>query len=141
MPGVKTGIEKARRTAVELGELSHDEAEKIAAWLKRDVQDAGRHLAEDSHEIGDWLRFDIDQIEDRLLDMFTAVADRTRLDILELQHDLQQDPPYLSGEITGPGSLHCTQCNHSISFNHTARIPPCPNCGNESFRRWPVETS
>ncbi len=141
LPTLKHSLDKARETAVELGELSHDEAEKIALWLKRDAQDAGKHLAEDRHELSGWLRFDIDQIEDRLLQMFTSVADKTRLEIQQLQQTLEQDPPHMSGEITAPGTLYCTQCNDTIISNHTTRIQPCPNCGNESFRRWPVEQS
>lgn len=141
VPTLKHSVEKARETAVELGELTHEEAEKIAMWLKRDARDAGKHLAENSHELADWLRFDIDQIENRLLELFTSVADKTRLEIQQLQQKLEQDPPHMSSEITGPGTLYCTQCNEAVVFNHIARIPACPKCGNESFRRWPVEGS
>jgi len=139
LPSIRQSVEKARETAVELEELSHDEAEKIAYYLKRDIQDAGRHLAETSEELGDWLRFDIDRIEDRLLELFSRVADRTRIEWTELNNELQRDPPYHSGEVTGPGSLYCTSCNEALHFHHTARIPPCPHCQNGTFRRWPVE--
>ncbi len=139
-PGIRHGIEKARKTAVELEELTHDEAEKVAGYLKRDLQDAGRHLAETSHELGDWLRFDIEQIESRLLEIFSRVADRTRVEWTELQEELEKDPPYHSGEVTGPGTLYCSACGEALHFHHTARIPPCPKCRNGTFRRWPVET-
>jgi ssDNA-binding Zn-finger/Zn-ribbon topoisomerase 1 len=138
LPTIRHSVEKARETAVELEELTHDEAEKVAYYLKRDMQDAGRHLSESSHELADWLRFDIDRIEDQLLDLFSRVADRTSLEWLELQEELQRDPPYHAGEITGPGSLYCTTCNEALHFHHTARIPECPKCGNGTFRRWPV---
>jgi hypothetical protein len=138
LPTIRQSVEKARETAVELEELTHDEAEKVAYYLKRDMQDAGRHLSESSHELADWLRFDIDRIEDQLLDLFSRVADRTSLEWLELQEELQRDPPYHAGEITGPGSLYCTTCNEALHFHHTARIPECPKCGNGTFRRWPV---
>ena len=141
LPTLKSSLDKARETAVELGELTHDEAEKIALWLKRDTQDAGKHLAENSQELSDWLKFDIDQVEDRLLEIFTSVADKTRLEIQQLQQKLEQDPPHMSGEITAPGTLYCTQCNSAVEFNHTSHIPVCPKCGNESFRRCPVESS
>ena len=140
LPSIRHSVYKARETAVELEELSHDEAEKVAYYLKRDVQDAGRHLAETSHELGDWLRFDIDRIEDRLLDIFSLVADRTKIEWMELQEELEKDPPYHSGEITGPGTLYCSACNEPVHFHHTARIPPCPKCRNGTFRRWPLET-
>jgi hypothetical protein len=139
LPTLRHSVEQARKTAVELEELSHDEAEKIAYYLKRDAQDAGRHLAETSEELGDWLRFDIDRIEDKLLEMFTRVADRTRVEWAELNNELKRDPPYHSGEVTGPGTLYCSTCNEALHFHHTARIPACPHCNNETFRRWPVE--
>lgn len=138
LPSIRHSIDTARDTAVELEELTRDEAEKVAYYLKRDMQDAGRHLSESSHELADWLRFDIDRIEDQLLELFGRVADRTRLEWLELQQELERDPPYHSGEITGPGTLYCTACNEAVQFHHTARIPECPKCGNGTFRRWPV---
>jgi hypothetical protein len=138
LPSLRDNVEKARKTAVELEELSLDEAEKVAYFLKRDIQDAGRHLEESSHELADWLRFDIDQIEERLLEIFSRVADRTRLEWVELQAELQKDPPYHAGEVTGPGSLYCTACNEPVHFHHTSRIPECPQCGSSTFRRWPT---
>lgn len=140
LPSIRHSVDKARETAVELEELSHDEAQKIAAYLKRDLQDAGRHLAETGQELGDWLHFDIDRIEQRLLDIFSLVADRTRVEWMELENELQRDPPYHSSEVTGPGSLYCASCNEGLHFHATARIPLCPNCGNDTFRRWPLET-
>jgi hypothetical protein len=139
LPTIRQSIEKARDTAVELEELTHDEAEKVAYYLKRDVQDAGKHLSESSRELAGWLRFDIGQIEDHLLDVFGRVADRTRLEWLELQEELDRDPPYHTGEVTGPGSLYCTACNEAIHFHQVGRIPPCPACRNTTFRRWPLE--
>jgi len=139
LPAFRSAVDKARRTAVELGELSHDEAEKVSMYVKRDVEDAAGYLADTGHELGDWLRFDLHQIEDRLLETFAGVADRTRLEMLELQQTLERDPPYRAGEITGPGTIYCTACNTAITINHTTRIAPCANCGNETFRRWPLD--
>jgi len=138
VPTIRHSVDKARKTAVELEELTHDEADKVAYYLKRDVQDAGRHLAESSRELGDWLRFDIDRIEDRLLEIFARVADRTRIEWVELRQQLEKDPPYHSGEVTGPGTLYCSACNEALHFHHTARIPACPECGSGTFRRWPT---
>lgn len=139
LPTLRHSVEKARETAVELEELTHDEAEKVAYYLKRDMQDAGRHLAETGHELADWLRFDIDRVEDRLLEVFARVADRTRLEWTALQETLERDPPYHAGEVTGPGTLYCGACNEAVHFHHISRIPPCPQCGNETYRRWPLE--
>ena len=141
LPTIRHSIEKSRETAVELEELTQEEADKVAYYLKRDVHDAGKHLAETSHELADWLRFDIDRIEDRLLEIFSRVADRTKIEWVELQQELEKDPPYHSGEVTGPGTLYCSACNEALHFHHTARIPPCPKCRSGTFRRWPTEKS
>ena len=56
LPVLQRFIDNARDTAVELEELTKEEAEKVAYYLQRDLQDAGKHLAETGHELGDWLR-------------------------------------------------------------------------------------
>jgi len=57
----------------------------------------------------------------------------------ELQEELHRDPPYHSGEVTGPGTLYCGACNEALHFHHTARVPACPHCDNDTFRRWPLQ--
>jgi hypothetical protein len=135
LPALQRFIHKARDTAVELEELSKEEAEKIAYYLQRDLQDAGKHLAESGHELGDWLRFDIDLIEDRLMAVLSLVADRTRLEMLQFEHDIEEGPAWNSGEITGPGTLVCDSCDAVIRFHATGQIPDCPNCGHTVFHR------
>jgi predicted RNA-binding Zn-ribbon protein involved in translation (DUF1610 family) len=135
LPAIKRHIAKARDTAVELEELTREEAERIAFFLERDLMDAGRHMAESGHELGDWLRFDIGLIEDRLLDALLKAADHTRLDMLQFEEDLEEGPSYNTGEVTGPGTLECVSCGTDIRFHATGYIPACPTCGHTVFRR------
>ena len=135
LPVVTGFIDKAKETAVELEELTRDEAEKVASYLQRDIQDAGKHLAESGHELGDWLRFDVHQVEDRLLEMLALVADRTRLEMLQFEHDVEEGLAWHAGEITGPGTLACDVCGAEIRFNTTSMIPDCPNCGHTLYHR------
>jgi len=139
LPALQRYIHKARDTAVELGELTREEAEKIAAWLERDLTDAGKHLAVTGHRLGDWLRFDMGLIEDRLLEALSQVADHTRLEIQQFERDIQEGPAWNSGEITGPGTLVCAACGAIMRFHATGYIPPCPNCGHTVFHRKTVE--
>lgn len=134
-PALQRFIHKARDTAVELEELSQEEAEKIAYYVRRDLHDAGQHMAESGHELGDWLRFDIDQLEHRLMSVFSLVADRTRLEMLQFEHDIEEGPAWNSGEVTGPGTLVCATCNATMRFHATGLIPDCPNCGKTVFHR------
>ena len=135
LPALRKFIRKARDTAVDLEELTKDEAEKVSTYLQRDVEDAGRHLAETGHELGDWLRFDANQVEDRLLEMLDRVADHTKLEMLQFEHDIEEGPAWNAGEITGPGTLVCESCGALVRFHATGMIPDCPECGHGVFHR------
>lgn len=139
-PALQEFIHKARDNAVELEELTREEAEKVAYYLQRDLQDAGRHLAETGHELADWLRFDVDQLEDRLLSVLSRVADHTRLEIMQFEHDIEEGPAWNAGEITGPGSLVCERCEAILRFHATGEIPECPNCGHTVYHRKTLKT-
>jgi hypothetical protein len=139
VPTLQRYIHNARDTAVDLGELTREEAEKIATYLERDLADAGRHLADTGHQLGDWLRFDIDLIEDRLLEALSHAADHTRLEMQQFERDIKEGPPWNAGEVTGPGTLVCASCGAITRFHATGYIPNCPNCDHTVFHRKTVE--
>lgn len=132
---VQQALQQARDVAVEQGELSREEAEKISAWVQRDLNDAGQYLARTGGELRDWLHMDMELIELSLLDLFTSVADKTKLELMELQHDLDHRGVYRSGEIAGPGTLECQECGELLNFKKAGHIPPCPRCHATSFNR------
>lgn len=140
LPTLQHGIEHAAETAVTLGELTRQEARLIGAYLKRDLHDAGHHLATTGHELSAWLRFDLDQVEERLLELFSRAADRTRLELLDLAETAARTSDYWTGEITGPGSLQCDACGEILAFRTTSAIPACPRCGATQFSRVAART-
>ncbi len=134
-PALHRSIDSAKETAVELGELTRDEAERIGYFLKRDLEDASRYLAESGRELADWLQIDVGLIEGQLLQWFADAADHTRLDWIRLQADLARNAEYHTGEIAGPGVLECVACGERIHFRDTGHIPPCPRCQGTVFHR------
>jgi len=134
-PALHHLVETAKQSASDVGELSREEAEQIGDYIKRDIQDAAHHLANTEEDLGAWFRFDLERIEDGLLQAFRNVADKTSLDLAQLQQDLHQSVLYHTGEITGPGTLHCTACKRPIHFHGTGHIPPCPSCKHTEFQR------
>jgi rubrerythrin len=135
LPVLRKFIHKARDTTVELEELTKDEAEKVSMYLQRDIEDAGKHLAETGHELGDWLRFDVSLIEDRFLDILARVADHTKLEMQQFEQDIEEGPAWNTGEITGPGTLVCETCGALVRFHAIGEIPACPDCGHTVFHR------
>lgn len=132
---LQKALASARETAVELGELSRDEAEKVAAWVRRDLHDAGDYLSRTGHELGDWLHMDLELIEHALVDLIAKAADRTQLDMLKFQEETIQASEYRTGEVTGPGTLRCTSCGEELNFQTPGHIPPCPRCHGTTFER------
>lgn len=136
IPTLQKAIDRAKQEAIRLGEISLEEAEEVGNYIKRDINDAAEYLMETSHEFSEWLLLDIDIIEQKVLELFLSVADKTRVELEELSHPANNLVTYHSGEITGPGSLACGNCNELIQFNTTSHIPACPNCQHRTFQRF-----
>lgn len=132
---LREALEDASRRAVEFGELTRGEAEEVAAYLRRDLHDAGAYLSRSGRELRDWARIDLTMVEQGLLDLFTRAADRSRIEFETFERELRDGPVYRSGEMTGPGTLRCPTCGQTMHFHAPGRIPPCPRCHATEFRR------
>jgi len=128
-------IEEARDKIAETDNLSREEAEKVSAWLKRDLQNAGEYLKSEQHELADWLHMDIELIEWSLMDMFLHVADPTTLALMKFEAETKANSEYHTGQITGAGTLVCTECGEVLHFKKSGHIPPCPKCRHTVYTR------
>lgn len=135
LPALQTQIDKAKHQAIELKELTHEEADKLANYLHRDITDLAKHLSQSGEAISSWVNFDIELIEDRLLDAFSQVADKTSLQLNQLAEQGKRGPEYHTGELTRLGTLACQECDTLLHFTKTSRIPPCPKCHKTVFVR------
>jgi len=134
-PILNKALDNARETAVELGELSREEADKIATYIERDMKDAAEFLVETRQDFKDWFKFDVELIETRLFDMFASVADQTSLELRELAEKARRVSRFKTGEITGPGTLECVGCGEQLHFEKAGHIPPCPKCRGTEYKR------
>ena len=135
LPGLQEYLDNAREKMVELGELSREEADKVAGYVERDMKDAAHYLLETGEQLSAWWRFDMQQIEDRMLEMFTSVADQTKLELAKLAERANKSSLYHTGEVTGPGTLVCAGCGKEMHFKKTGHIPPCSSCKGTEFQR------
>ncbi len=125
----------AKDKAVDLGELTREEAERLGDYLRRDIEEARRYLATSEAELADWFRIDLGLIEQGLLDFFSRAADPTEVELLRLQEQALEASIYRTGEIAGPGTLECVGCGELLHFERAGRIPPCPRCHGTEFVR------
>ena len=139
VPALKQNLEQAREKAVELGELTREEADKVASYIERDMHDAAIYLSETGEQLKEWWDFDLKQMEERVLEAFASVADQTSLQLRQMKENLRRAELYHTGEITGPGTLKCTGCDKAMQFKKPGHIPPCPSCHATEFRRETAE--
>jgi len=135
IPSLRKALDNAKEKAVELNELTREEAEKLGHYVERDMKEAARYLADTGDEIREWWRFDLKQIERQLLDMFASVADKTRVELERLAGQAREASLYHTGEVSGPGTLVCVDCGKELHFHKAGRVPPCPKCHGTRFKR------
>jgi len=135
IPSFRELLHRARDHMVELGELTREEAHKVAEYLERDIEDAAGYIAETSEDLKSWWRFDLDLMEQRMLEVFSQVADQTSIQLCSLAEQARRASLYHTGEVTGPGVLVCDSCGAEVHMPRTGRIPLCPKCHATDFKR------
>jgi len=135
VPWLREALSDAREKAVELEELTREEADRVSRYVERDLHDAASFIAETGQEFRDWLSFDWRLMQNRMLDMFAGMADQTSQALKGFAEQAREASVYHTGEITAPGMLVCTQCGEELHFERTGHIPPCPKCRATTFQR------
>jgi len=133
LPTLQSNIAKAKKQAIELKEITKEEAEKIGTYLQRDIHQAADYLKQSEQSFSTWFNFDVELIEARLLEAFSNVADKTSLELARLAVQAKLSQQYHTGEITTIGTLTCKACGTTMHFKKTSRIPPCPKCHKTQF--------
>jgi predicted RNA-binding Zn-ribbon protein involved in translation (DUF1610 family) len=135
IPTIDENLKQAQEKAVELGELTREEASKVASYLKRDFDDVSAYLQETQEEFSEWLSFESTLVEGRIGEWLSLVADKTKLEWDKINLQAMKGKLYHSGEVTGPGTLECISCEQTLNFKKTGHIPPCPKCHKTEFKR------
>ncbi|HOP16864.1 MAG TPA: zinc ribbon-containing protein, partial [Gammaproteobacteria bacterium] len=138
VPWLREALANAREKAVELEELTREEAEKVSRYVERDLHEAASFIADTGQEFRDWLTFDWRLMQNRMLDMFAGMADQTSQALRGFAEQARQASQYHTGEVTAPGVLECSECGEILHFEKTGRIPPCPKCNATTFQRKPT---
>jgi len=78
---LQNALDLAKHQAVNLDELSIEEAHEIGEYIKHDINDAAEYMMETSTEFYDWQMLEIEVIERKVIKLFLTVADYTRLEL------------------------------------------------------------
>lgn len=135
LPWLRETLAEARERAVELGELSREEAERVATYVERDIHDAASFIVESGRAIHDWWDLDVAYLRDSVMSAFASMADHTSEALREIAERARAASEYHTGEITAPGVLECASCGELLHFKQTGHIPPCPKCQHTVFKR------
>ena len=131
-PMIINGVKDAEEFLAELQEWSKEEIDLISRYVKRDLHDAAVKMEGNNKSFKEWLEFDLHRVEEKLLSVFSNMADQTRQ---ELDHLKETANEWHTGEVTGIGTLVCTNCGKELHFLKSGRIPPCSSCSHTIFKR------
>lgn len=132
-------VDEAKEKAKEIEEVTEEDAEKLGAWLKRDLDDVISYLSETEYAVKDWLGFETSLIKNAMIRMMLEAADKTTVELLRMKENAHKPYDYRTGEIAGFGTLICDQCGEKLHFHKAGKIPPCPKCHKTSFHRIQID--
>lgn len=133
--GIQQALDSAKQRAVELGELTTEEAENIAEYLRRDLREAAEYLAQSGDELSRWLTFDLELLGARLADYLQPLVDQTTVELERLREQAEAFGGWRKGEVTMGGTFRCAKCGETVQIQGPARLPGCPSCQAGLFKR------
>ncbi len=132
-------VDEARDKIKDLEEIAEEDAEKLAAWLKRDLDEVTNYVSETEYALKDWLGFETSVIENALIHTLLETTDKATLALLRMKKSVHKPYNYHTGEVAGFGTLICDECGEKLHFHKAGKIPPCPRCHETSFHRIQVD--
>ncbi|RMF19435.1 MAG: metalloendopeptidase [Gammaproteobacteria bacterium] len=141
---VQAEIEEAVELEQAASDLTREEWDVIKGYLKRDLKAVFDYLKDAGKGFKEWLATDAAYLKEEILEWVEKAADPAKVEWerlnLQLHHD---DSTYVTGELTLPGILKCTECGKLVVLPVADRIQPCHRCHCEVFQRvmsyWPDE--
>lgn len=132
-------IDGAKDKIIEIEEIAEEDAEKLAAWLRRDLDEAINYVSESEYTLKDWLGFETSVVKNAMIHTLLETADKATLALLRMKKNSHEPYDYHTGEVAGFGTLICDECGEKLHFHKAGKIPPCPKCHKTSFHRIQVD--
>lgn len=137
LDGLKKAIEKTQLYLQAAGDMTKDELQLMATYLKRDLASAAQMLKLDERELAKSPSYAA--LRDGFWGWLLELSDRTQLEWQEVADDLKHKGVYKAGEMVGVGTLICEDCGHRQTVTHPQVLDECLKCGAKQFSRVPLE--
>lgn len=126
-------VKKAREEVTSAGNYSREQSDKIAAYVKRDLQ----HAVNYTSKTGKNIRHAVDpkRLAAGTHSLVARILTSTADTLGQWAQKSEQQLEFKTGEMTGPGTLSCKNCQEELQLTRASRIPPCPKCHQTLFRK------
>ncbi len=126
-------LKKAGEEFASAGSFTREQAEKVSAFVKRDMQHAVDNAAKARESLKDAVA--PGRVAAGAQSLMSKILSGTAATLNEWAEKSEKQLEFKTGEVTSPGTLTCRNCGEQIHMRKTARIPPCPSCHQTLFRK------
>jgi len=130
---IDKAIEKAKEEMVVAGDFSHEQGEKLKAFLKRDLEVTQKGIKVAGHAAKEAL--EPHRIAAGLQGTLATILEVVGEKFEEWGAKLDAHLDYKTGELSSPGTLTCKKCGNPLKIHSTGHIPPCPKCRGVEFHK------
>lgn len=123
-------LKKAKEELAKAGEVSSEQLEKMATYVRRDIVENAGKATEAVKKAVDPQRVAVG-VQSVFARILTSAADALN----ELANKTEKTLEFKTGEVTSAGTLTCKDCGAEMHLKATGRIPPCPKCHKTLFRK------
>jgi hypothetical protein len=126
-------LAKAREEIASAGEFSREQAEKVSAFVRRDIA----LMKEKEGLSAEALKRALDpqRVTAGIQSVLANIMAKTSGVLGEWAEKTKKHLQFHTGEVTSLGTLTCKGCQAEMHFKGTSRIPPCPKCHQTVFRK------
>ena len=114
-------------------QYTKDEVEKARKAVRKDWQNFVKVAGKQKEDFLESEQFQ--RISDTGLGMLAKMTKAVKNWATFLDEKIDEQITYHTGEIAGAGTFECVECEKTMTFKKSGRIPPCSSCKSTTFRR------
>ena len=123
-------LKKAKEELSKAGDLSGEQLDKVADYVKRDVaENAGKATEAVKKAV------DPQRVAAGAQSIFARILNSAADALSDLAEKAEKQVGFKTGEVTSAWTLTCKECEAEMHMKTTGRIPPCPKCHKTTFRK------